>query len=128
MRNAGNFYEHGRVTEGYTNQNQTMGAGSGFGNNMQTVQLSWNRAWNKFGFIFNHIVQNPTQIITTDVANLGLRTTKWEDYSFGLQTRYRYRNILWSANIEYVNTKNYLWQDKNNVTNIYAFINTIFLW
>ena len=128
MRNAGNFYEHGRVTEGYTNQNQTMGAGSGFGNNMQTVQLSWNRAWNKFGFIFNHIVQNPTQIISTNVANLGLRTTKWEDYSFGLQTRYRYRNILFSANIEYVNTKNYLWQDKNNVTNIYAFLNTIFLW
>ena len=23
MRNAGNFYEHGRVTEGYTNKNQT---------------------------------------------------------------------------------------------------------
>lgn len=128
MRNAGNFYEHGRILEGYTNQNQTIGAGSGFGNNMQTLQLSWNRAWNKIGFIFNHIVQNPTQIVTYNIANLGLRTTKWEDYSFGLQTRYRYRNILWSANIEYVNTKNYLWQDKKNVTNIYAFINTIFLW
>lgn len=128
MRNAGNFYEHGRVTEGYTNNNQTMGAGSGFGNNMQTVNISWNRAWSKFGFIFNHISQNPTQIVTYNIANLGLRTTQWDDYSFGLQTKYRYRNILFSANIEYVNSKNYLWQDKNNVTNIYAFLNTIFLW
>jgi ASC-1-like (ASCH) protein len=128
MRNAGNFYEHGGVKEGYTNQNQIIGAGNGFGNNMQTVQLSWNRAWNKFGFIFNHIAQNPNQIITSDIANLGLRTVKWDDYSFGIQTRYRYRNILFSANMEYVNSKNYLWKDKHNATNFYAFLNTIFLW
>lgn len=128
MRNAGNFYEHSRVTEGYTNQNQIIGAGNGFGNNMQTVQLSWNRGWNKFGFIFNHIAQNPTQTVTYDIANLGLRTVKWDDYSFGLQTRYRYRNILFSANLEYVNSKNYLWQDQNNKTNFYAFLNTVFLW
>ena len=128
MRNAGNFYEHGRVVEGYTNQNQIMGAGSGFGNNMQTANISWNRAWNKFGIIFNHISQNPTQIVTSDIANLGIRTIKWDDYSFGIQTRYRYRNILFSANLEYVNSKNYLWVENSNVTNIYAFINTIFLW
>ena len=128
MRSAGNFYEHGRVTEGYTNQNQIIGAGNGFGNNMQTVNLSWNRGWNKFGVIFNHIAQNPTQIATSDIANLGLRTVKWDDYSFGLQTRYRYRNILFSANFEYVNSKNYLWQNQNNKTNFYAFLNTVFLW
>ena len=95
---------------------------------MQTVNLSWNRAWNKFGIIFNHISQNPNQIVTLDISNLGLRTIKWDDFSFGLQSRYRYRNILFSANFEYVNSKNYLWQDKNNVTNFYAFLNTIFLW
>lgn len=128
MRNAGNFYEHGGVKEGYTNQNQIIGAGNGFGNNMQTVQLSWNRAWNKFGFIFNHIAQNPTLIVTPNIANLGLRTVKWDDYSFGIQSRYRYRNILLSANVEYVNSKNYLWKDKHNATNFYAFLNTIFLW
>jgi hypothetical protein len=128
MRNAGNFYEHGRMTEGYTHKNQILGAGSGFGNNMQTVNLSFNRGWNKYGLIFNHIVQNPTQIVTGSVENLGLRTTKWEDFSYGIQSRYRYRNILFSANLEYVNSKNYLWTNETNRTNFYAFINTIFLW
>ena len=128
MRNAGNFYEHGRITEGYTHKNQILGAGSGFGNNMQTVNLSFNRGWNKYGLIFNHIVQNPTQIVTGSIENLGLRTTKWEDFSYGIQTRYRYRNILFSANLEYVNSKNYLWTNGTNRTNFYAFINTIFLW
>jgi hypothetical protein len=128
MRNAGNFYEHGRMTEGYTHNNQILGAGSGFGNNMQTVNLSYNRGWNKYGLIFNHIVQNPTQIVTGSIENLGLRTTKWEDFSYGIQSRYRYRNILFSANLEYVNSKNYLWTNGTNRTNLYAFINTIFLW
>jgi hypothetical protein len=128
MRNAGNFYEHGRMTEGYTHNNQILGAGSGFGNNMQTVNLSYNRGWNKYGLIFNHIVQNPTQIVTGSIENLGLRTTKWEDFSYGIQSRYRYRNILFSANLEYVNSKNYLWTNGTNRTNFYAFINTIFLW
>jgi hypothetical protein len=128
MRNAGNFYEHGRMTEGYTHNNQILGAGSGFGNNMQTVNLSYNRGWNKYGLIFNHIVQNPSQIVTGSIENLGLRTTKWEDFSYGIQSRYRYRNILFSANLEYVNSKNYLWTNGTNRTNFYAFINTIFLW
>lgn len=128
MRNAGNFYEHGRITEGYTHKNQILGAASGFGNNMQTVNLSFNRGWNKYGLIFNHIVQNPTQIVTGSIENLGLRTTKWEDFSYGIQSRYRYRNILFSANLEYVNSKNYLWTNGTNRTNFYAFINTIFLW
>jgi hypothetical protein len=128
MRNAGNFYEHGSMTEGYTHKNQILGAGSGFGNNMQTVNLSYNRGWNKYGLIFNHIVQNPTQIVTGSIENLGLRTTKWEDFSYGIQSRYRYRNILFSANLEYVNSKNYLWTNGTNRTNFYAFINTIFLW
>ena len=128
MRNAGNFYEHGRMTEGYTHNNQILGAGSGFGNNMQTVNMSFNRGWNKYGLIFNHIVQNPSQIVTGSIENLGLRTTKWEDFSYGIQSRYRYRNILFSANLEYVNSKNYLWTNGTNRTNFYAFINTIFLW
>lgn len=128
MRNAANFYQHGSITEGYTHQNQIMGAGSGFGNNMQTINLSWNRGWSKYGLIFNHIAQNPNQIVTGSIENLGLRTTKWHDYSYGIQSRYRYRNILFSANLELVNSKNYIWNKGSNQTNFYAFINTIFLW
>lgn len=128
MRNAGNFYEHGRMVEGYTHQNQILGAGNGFGNNMQSINLSWNRAWNKYGIVFNHIVQNPTQIASSAIENLGLRNIIWKDFSYGIQTRYRYRNILLNANLEWVNSKNYMWQDKTNTSNFYAFINTIFLW
>jgi hypothetical protein len=126
-RNAGNFYEHGQIREGYTNQNQIMGAGSGYGNNMQTIQLSMNQGWNKIGFIFHHIQQNPMAIVS-GVNDVGLRKIKWNDYAYGIQSRFKYKNILFNANIEWVNSKNYLWANGQNQNNLYANFNTIFLW
>ena len=126
-RNAGNFYEHSQIREGYTNQNQIMGAGSGFGNNMQTIQLSMNQGWNKLGIIFHHIQQNPMALVS-GVNDLGLRKVKWDDYAYGVQSRFKYKNILFNANVEWVNSKNYLWTMGQNQNNLYANFNTIFLW
>ncbi|MCX6212036.1 MAG: hypothetical protein NT104_05655 [Bacteroidetes bacterium] len=126
-RNAGNFYEHSTILEGYTNQNQILGSGAGFGNNIQTFSFSYNNHWNKVGLIFNHIANNPMALVS-GVEDLGLRTIKWDDYSYGIQSRYRYKNILFSANMEWVNSRNYQWVDGNSAGNFYAFLNTIFLW
>ena len=126
-RNAGNFYEHSQIREGYTNQNQIMGAGSGFGNNMQTIQLSMNKGWNKLGIIFHHIQQNPMALVS-GVNDLGLRKVKWDDYAYGLQSRFKYKNILFNANVEWVNSKNYLWTMGQNQNNLYVNFNTIYLW
>jgi len=127
-RNAGNFYEHGQIIEGYTNQNQIMGAGSGFGNNMQTIQFSMNDGWNKLGIIFHHIQQNPMDFNRADVNNLGIRKIKWNDFSYGIQSRFKYKNILFNANLEWVNSKNYLWTMGQNQNNLYVNFNTIYLW
>jgi hypothetical protein len=126
-RNAGNFYEHSQIREGYTNQNQIMGAGSGFGNNMQTIQLSMNQGWNKLGIIFHHIQQNPMALVS-GVNDLGLRKIKWDDYAYGVQSRFKYKNILFNANVEWVNSKNYLWTMGQNQNNLYVNFNTIYLW
>ena len=126
-RNAGNFYEHSQIFQGYTNENQILGSGAGFGNNIQTFSFSYNNHWNKFGIIFNHIANSPMALVS-GVEDLGLRTVKWDDYSYGIQSRYRYKNILFSANMEWVNSKNYQWIDGHRAGNFYAVLNTIFLW
>lgn len=127
-RNAGNWYEHGGIVEGYTNLNQIMGGVSGFGNNMQIFGISYNKGWNKLGFIFQHIVQNPYEFDRSAYQDVGIRSIKWTDYSFGLQTRYHYKKILLSANMEIVKAKNYIWKQDNNPTNLFFYINTIYLW
>ena len=126
-RNAGNWYEHGGISEGYTNLNQIMGGGSGFGNNMQALALGYNSGWNKVGIIFQHILQNPYDLVA-GINEVGIRSIKWTDYSFGLQTRYHYKKILLSANMEIIKAKNYIWEQGNSPTNFLFYINTIYLW
>jgi hypothetical protein len=126
-RNAGNWYEHGGIIEGYTNLNQIMGGVSGFGNNMQALAVSYNKGWNKLGFMFQHILQNPYEFVG-GFQDVGIRSIKWTDYSFGLQTRYHYKKILLSANMEVIKAKNYIWKKDNNPTNLFFYINSIYLW
>jgi len=129
QRNAGNWYEHGLIHDGYTNENQIMGAGSGFGNNVQSIAMSWNKGWTKYGIKFQHIAQQPIRIISdNDWLNLYLGTIDWHDYSYGVVVKQKYKKLLFNLNIDWVHSNNYMWQDKNTASNIYAFLNTIYLW
>jgi hypothetical protein len=129
QRNAHNWYEHGGLSAGYTNENQIMGAGSGFGNNIQTIALSWNKGWSKYGVKFQHIAQQPMRIINNnDWLNLYLGTVDWHDYSYGVVVKQKYKKLLFNLNIDWVYSNNYMWQEKNIASNIYVFLNTIYLW
>jgi hypothetical protein len=128
QRNAGNWYEHGSLRNGYTNENQVLGAGSGFGNNLQTISISRNKGWSKLGIKFQHISQNPMRLASGDWKFAYLGSVDWDDFSYGLNLKHKYKNILFNANIDWVNSKNYMWQDNNNITNLYFFFNTIYLW
>jgi hypothetical protein len=127
QRNAANWYEHAALRDGYTNENQILGAGSGFGNNLQTISISRNKGWIKYGIKFQHISQDPMRQ-TTDWKNAYLGSIDWDDYSYGIILKNKYKNILFNANLEWLYSKNYMWQDKNNTSNFYIFFNTIYLW
>ena len=104
-----------------------MGAGSGFGNNVQTFAISWNKGWTKYGIKYQHTAQQPIRLFR-DWLNLYLGTIDWHDYTYGIIVKQKYKNLLFNLNIDWVHSKNYMWQDKNNVSNIYVFLNTIYLW
>ncbi len=124
QRNAGNWYVHGNG--GGVNENQILGAGSGWGNDVQTFALSLNQGWNKYGIKFQHIAHDPIGV-TNILSSVG-SLPYWDDYSYGLILKQRHKNILFNLNIDWVNSKNYLWQNNNKVSNVYVFLNTIYLW
>ena len=126
QRTAGNWYVHSNG--GYINENQILGAGSGWGNDVQTFALSINNGWNKYGIKFQHIAHDPTRLVNSNWLNLYLGSVDWDDYSYGVILKQKYKNILFNLNIDLVNSKNYLWQDKNDKSNLYFFFNTIYLW
>jgi hypothetical protein len=128
MRNAGNWYVHGIVREGYTNQNQIMGAGSGLGNNMQTIAIAYNKGFHKIGLIYHHIVKNPYELVTDNIVRLGLRTFNWTDNAYGIQAAMRYKKLIFNTDIQYINSNNYQWEQGKSANNIYVFFNTTYLW
>ena len=126
QRSAGNWYIHGQLIEGYTNENQILGAGSGLGNNLQTISISLNNGWSKYGFKFQHIAQNPIGV--TNILDEKGGSPNWNDYSYGIILKQKFKNILFNLNVERVNSKNYSWLDNYNANNLFIFFNTIYLW
>jgi hypothetical protein len=126
QRNAGNWYIHGMLIEGYTNENQILGSGSGLGNNIQSFSISWNQFWNKYGIKLQRIAQNPIEGINLFDSKGGY--AEWDDFTYGIFVKHKYKNILFNANIDWVHSNNYLWQENKKRDNIYFFLNTIFLW
>ena len=124
QRNADNWYEH--RNGGYINENQILGAGSGWGNDVQTFALSVNKGWNKYGIKFQHITHDPIGVTKVLATNGG--KPNWDDYAYGIQIKQKVKNFLFNANIDWVNSKNYLWQNNNKVSNVYVFLNAIYLW
>ena len=100
QRNAGNWYIHGLLDDGYTNENQILGAGSGLGNDLQTFKISLNKGWTMYGIKFQHIAQNP-MIQTANWPNLYLGNINWDDYTYGIQLKQRHKKLLFNLNFDY---------------------------
>jgi len=124
QRGAGNWYVH--QNGGYLNENQILGSGSGWGNDVQTFTISLNKGWNKYGIKFQHIAHNPVGV--TNVLSYDGGAPYWDDFAYGIQIKQKYNHFLFNLNMEWVNSKNYLWQNNNKVSNVYVFLNTIYLW
>jgi len=127
LRNAANWYEHGQLIAGYTNQNQIMGDGSGFGNNVQTALLSYGNFTKSIGIKYQHIEYNPKRLVGT-VGNLWLGDVYWNDYAYGIQAKYNFNKIMFRFDSQWVKSNNYMWQNGNVKTNLFIFLNTIYTW
>jgi hypothetical protein len=119
VRNSGNWYVHSPIVQGMTNQRQILGAGSGFGNNVQTISLSWIRNIRKLGITVQRIQHDPMRIVAGINSNLGLTDVAWNELAFGVQGRWDFGKILAQADVHYAGSKNYAWQKDRNVGNLF---------
>ncbi len=109
VRGAGNWYEHDQILMGYTHENQIMGAGSGFGNNVQTISLKDINGWKQWGVQLERIQNDP---LLTDV--------KWTDYALGLSGQVRKENWIFLLNTSFIYSDNYAWVDKKTAFNFHG--------
>ncbi len=127
VRNAGNWYLHGSVLQGMTNEKQILGAGSGEGNNVQTITVSRLEGMNKIGITIQRIQNDPKALAGT-LGNLLLRPFAWTDFSVGVLYRKQISRLMLNMDAQLVNSSNYAWVEGNSKTNFYSSIHLIYLW
>lgn len=116
VRDAGNWYEHGQIGEGYTNQNQILGAGAGFGANVQSITATWIKGWKQLGILIERIDRDPQR-----------HTTKWIDFGVGILPQWRHNQFLFSGKFEFVNSKCYMWEFGVNRLNFHSRLSVSYL-
>ncbi len=109
LREAGNWYVHNGIIQGHTNYNQIMGAGSGFGANKQIVMGTWVSGKNRIGLFIEKTNRDPEN-----------RSIFWTDMAYGITPQYTINNFTLAAQIVFIACNNYMWENKNNISNFHA--------
>lgn len=109
VRPAGNWYEHGQIFQGYTNNNQILGAGAGFGANVQTISATWINGDIRNGFLIQRIERDPVG-----------RINKWTDFSIGWMPQWKYKNMIFGAKVQLIRSNNYNWEKGNHSFNLHS--------
>ncbi len=109
LRSAGNWYVHGQIGQGYTNYNQIIGVGSGFGANKQMVMGTWVSGNNRIGLFIEKTNRDPEN-----------RSIFWTDIAYGITPQYTLHNFTLAAQLVFIASKNYMWENENNIPNFHA--------
>jgi len=109
VRGAGNWYEHGQLIQGYTNYNQILGSGAGFGTNIQTLSATLVKDEIRNGFLFQRFEHDPVY-----------KTNKWNDFSIAWMPQWTYKNLILGAKLQLIHSSNYAWEQGNNPLNLHG--------
>ncbi|HEY9002213.1 MAG TPA: capsule assembly Wzi family protein [Mucilaginibacter sp.] len=126
VRNANGWYLHSQVTQGQTNEGQVLGAGTGSGGNLQSIEISWVSGLKKLGISLERY-EHDVDFYQTYFPDMNGNSRKWVDFAFGLQGNWGYKNLLFNATLQTVKSFNYEWI-LNNYTpsQYYAPNNTVY--
>lgn len=108
VRSASGWYVHSQIKQGHTNLGQWLGAGTGSGGNLQSVETSWVSGLKKIGFQidrFEHVVDFSDEFLP-DINN---NSRKWVDFGVSLKGEWDYKNFLFNVRLQQIKSLNYEW-------------------
>lgn len=102
------WYTDSFVRHGYTNQGQVLGAGIGPGSNVQMIDFSWIKGFNKIGLKFERLLHN-NDFDYNAYSNPVDYTRHWVDIGATLHADWAVKNFLLSSQFALVRSLNYQW-------------------
>ena len=113
LRNAGSWYEHTYVYDGYTNKGEVLGSSIGPGSNSHYVSLNKINDREKIGFGVEIIDNDNDFYYEAFRDERGLYSDfrrYWKDFNFHFNYHRALKNINLSSNIMYSRSLNYQWE------------------
>jgi len=111
VRPAGGFYYHYGVLQGYTHHGEVLGAGTGPGGNLQSIDLNWVKGLKKLGIGFERYEHNKEYDDNLPPSQGGSRN--WVDFAIAAQGSWDYKNLIFNAKLQGIKSLNYQWRQKN---------------
>ena len=108
LRNAGSWYEHGWVFDGYTNEGEVLGAAIGPGSNSQYFSLSRIRDKEKLGLALE-IVDQDNDFYHEAFSSANDPRRYWKDFNLHINFSKKYNQFWLSSNLMYSRSLNYQW-------------------
>ncbi|WP_299353547.1 capsule assembly Wzi family protein [Mucilaginibacter sp.] len=118
VRGAGGWYAHYQVIDGHTNQGQVLGAGTGSGGNLQSMDISWVSGLKRLGIGFERY-EHDVDFYRTAFPDINGNSRKWVDFAFSLNGEWSYKNLIFNAKLQEIKSLNYEWILKDYVPGNY---------
>ena len=109
VRDAGSWYMHYRVYDGYTNRGEVLGAGIGPGSNSQFISISKINERSKIGLAFETI-DNDNDFYYYAFADSSDYRRYWKDFNFHINFDKEFENFWASINLIFSRSLNYQWE------------------
>ena len=111
VRGASGFYYHSGISQGYTNNGETLGAGTGSGGNLQSLDINWVKGLKRLGIGIERYEHNKDFFDRLPASAGGSRN--WVDFAIAGQGTWDYKNLILNAKIQGVKSLNYQWRQED---------------
>lgn len=118
VRPAGGFYQHYAIRQGYTHLGQIIGAGTGSGGDIQSIDVNWIKGVKSLGLSFERYEHN-TDFYRDVIKDLNGNSRRWVDFAFGAQGTWDYKNLVFNAKLQGIKSLNYQWRMKDPTPEVY---------
>ncbi|MGI4749993.1 MAG: capsule assembly Wzi family protein [Janthinobacterium lividum] len=108
IRETALWYQNYQLLQGHTSEGQTLGAGTGTGGNIQTVNLSWVSGLKKVGFQLSRF-EHDVDFSDEYFPDINGNSRKWVDFAFALNGEWNYKNFIFNAKLQEIKSLNYEW-------------------
>ncbi len=108
VRDAAGWYIHSTVVEGYTNEGQVLGAGTGSGGNLQSMEVSCVLGLKRLGIGLERY-EHDVDFYQAYFPDINNNSRKWVDFAFSLQGEWNYKNLIFNAKLQEIKSLNYEW-------------------